>query len=167
MTGCARLGDVGPNLPVQVMYLPADTLERVVIMSFERHAVDAETLARRRRTIGEDMSQVAAAPLAVDFCPSHEETVIDGRSNGVLQRRPEARPAGSALELRVRRKERLSACGAHKGAGALFIIERTGSGALGAVVAQNVKLLGSERPPPFVFRLLNNVFRVSSHTLIL
>ena len=52
------------------------------------------------------MSEVAAASRAVHLGPHHQIASIDlGAHGGIVDRLPEARPAGSALELRLRREQ--------------------------------------------------------------
>ena len=51
-------------------------------------------------------------------------TAIGGRLDRAVHRRVEARPAGAALELRVRREQLLAATGAAERARALFLVQR-------------------------------------------
>src|SRR5258708_39240603 len=96
---------------------------------------------------------MAAALLAVNFGANHEEAAVLGGGDGVRHRLEEARPAGAAVELRIGGEQCLSAAGAHKRALAVFLVERAGTGTLGAVLAQHAVLLGRERTAPFSLAL--------------
>src|SRR4051812_23332066 len=74
-------------------------------------AVVAVTLAGRRRTVVEDVALVAAAAHAVVLGARDEHLVVGLHRDRPGQRRPEARPAGAALELRVRGEQRQFAAG--------------------------------------------------------
>ena len=56
----------------------------------------------------------------VNLDARHAVAVVDGRADGVLNRREEARPAASALELRFGPEQGLPAAGAVKGPGPLL-----------------------------------------------
>jgi hypothetical protein len=62
-------------------------------------AVHAIAQARWLRPIVEHMPEVTAATMAMDSGPDHEETGVLGLANSVIERCPEARPAGAAIEL--------------------------------------------------------------------
>src|SRR5947207_1235930 len=62
--------------------------------------------------IVEDMAEMAAAAPAVHSRPVHPERSVLRRSDGIVERRPEARPAGTAVEFRRRGEEVESATGA-------------------------------------------------------
>src|SRR5437660_10086534 len=116
----------------------------------ERDAVHAEALTGRRRAVRKHVAEVTAASRTVHLDPFHEETTIGRRLNRVLDRRPEARPSGAALEFRLRFKQRLPARRAAERAAALFEVERARASPLGAMLAQNAKLLGRQRSAPLV-----------------
>ena len=78
----------------------------------QRDAVDAVTLACRRRPVGKHVTKVAAAPAAVRFCPRHEEAAIRRRPDCALERREKTGPARAALELPIGDEKRLPARGA-------------------------------------------------------
>src|SRR3569623_3300944 len=111
-------------------------------MEVQRHAVDAIAEAGRRRTIGEDVAEMAAAGGAMDFRAGHEEAAVGGRLGRAWDRVVEARPAGAALELQLALEQRRVAAGAGEGAGPLLVQQRATAGALGPVLAHDVKLLG-------------------------
>src|SRR6186997_3085522 len=67
----------------------------------QRDAVDAVTLACRRRPVGKHVTKVPAASAAVHFCPRHEEVAIRRRPDCALERREKAGPARAALELPI------------------------------------------------------------------
>src|SRR6185369_6606584 len=69
----------------------------------ERDRVDAVALAGRRRAVVEHVPEVAAAARAVHLVARHAERVVLADLDAArLDRLPEARPAGAALELRAR-----------------------------------------------------------------
>src|SRR5439155_8128828 len=62
--------------------------------------IDAVAQARGRRTVVEHVSQMSAAPCAMDLGPGMEQPPIRFRTNGcVNDRLPEARPASFAVIL--------------------------------------------------------------------
>jgi hypothetical protein len=65
----------------------------------ESNAIDAIAQACRLGTVIEHMTEMAATPAAVNCGSNHAEARIVGRSNSALKRRPEARPAGTAIVL--------------------------------------------------------------------
>src|SRR3546814_823967 len=80
------------------------------------------------------------------------EGVVLGLADGTLDRLVEARPAGAGIEFRLGREQRLVAAGAVERALPLFPVERAAAGALRAVVAQHVILLGREALLPLGVR---------------
>src|SRR5262249_32778796 len=76
-------------------------------------------------------------------------------ADGVLERRPEARPAGAALELRVGREQILSTAGTPEHAVPFFGVQWARARPLGSMLPQNVKLLAGQRLPPLILRLLD------------
>src|SRR5439155_20443075 len=100
------------------------------------HPVHAVALTGALRSVREHVTQVTAAARAVHFRAAREETAVLARPHGTGERLEEARPAGTAVELGVRGKQRLAAGRAAEGAGACFVIEGAGAGALSAVLAQ-------------------------------
>src|SRR5712691_1720238 len=102
------------------------------------------------------MAEMTAALCAVHFGARHEEAAVDGRVDGALDRRPEARPSGAALEFRVGREQRRATGGAFERAGSLFAVEPARTGALGAVLAEHVKLIARQRALPIVIGLLHS-----------
>ena len=95
------------------------------------------------------MAQMAAAAAAMHFRPGHAVAsilaVLDGAFEGIVK----TRPAGAALEFLFRHEERLSAAGAHEGAGAFFIVEGAASRGLRAMRAHHSILFRREKAPPF------------------
>src|ERR1700685_311073 len=69
---------------------------------FERHAVHAIAQAGRLRPVVEDMAEMAAAAMARHRRARHAERAIGGLVDGLVQRRPKARPAGAAFEFGLR-----------------------------------------------------------------
>ena len=116
----------------------------------ERDAVHAVAQAGRRRAVIEDMAEMAATLGAMDFLAHHvHRAVAVGRDGRVLQRRPEARPAGVAVELGLGGEQRELATGAGEGAGAVLLVERARIGALGALPPQHRILGGRQQGAPF------------------
>src|SRR5262249_28262165 len=114
----------------------------------ERHAVHAVTETGGRRAVVEHVAEVAAAAAAVHLGADHQEAGVVARRHGVRQRGVEARPAGVALELGLRREERERAAGAEERAVAVLVHERARPGALGALLAEDVVGGGGEEGLP-------------------
>src|SRR5215471_19288734 len=70
-----------------------------------RESVHAVAQSRRFRAVVEYVTQMAAAAPAMHFRAHHAPRTVLARCDGVIERRPEARPARVAVELRARRKE--------------------------------------------------------------
>src|SRR5690348_9830954 len=121
----------------------------------EGDPVHAVAQAGRPRTVIEHMAEMAPAAPAVHFGALHEEAAVLRCGNGVRQGLIEARPAGAAVELGVRREHRESAARTREGALAFLVIERARERTLGALPTKTVELRGVEHPPPFVLRFLH------------
>src|ERR1700680_3261702 len=117
-------------------------------MELQRDAVDAIAQSRRRRTVVEDVTEVAVAALAVDLVALHSDAHVARFRDRIFQRRVETRPAGSAVEFRHRLKERQVATGARKRPGSVLVLERARPRNLGAAPAQDVELFRAEAFPP-------------------
>ena len=140
-----------------------------LVLGFEIHrdAVHAESKPGRRGAVGKHVTEVSAAVAAVHFCPASEEAIVHRRANGLLvEWLEETRPAGAALELRARRKQRLAARSAHEGAIAVLAVERACSGRLGPVLSQYLELRRRELLTPFIigFLLHDTVFLVADQS---
>src|SRR5438094_789141 len=85
----------------------------------QRHAIHAVAFACRARTVGKQVAKMPAAARAVDLHARHAVAAIGRRLDGAFEGPKEAGPARAALELRIRREERLSACSACERAGSL------------------------------------------------
>src|SRR5437763_4494140 len=94
------------------------------------------------------MAQMAAAAPAMNLGAAHEEAAIGMGLDRVVERRPEARPAGAAVEFGLGREQRLAAAGAMIDAGPVLLVERAGAGALGAVLPQHAVLLRGQLLAP-------------------
>src|SRR5215471_6927810 len=103
----------------------------------ESETVHAIALAGWRRAVGKDMAEMAAALRTVDARTNHAERAVLLDPNRIVERGPEARPAGAAVELGIGREKRELTTGTDEGAGAMFVVQRTGVGALGAGLAQH------------------------------
>src|SRR5262245_33232286 len=91
---------------------------------------------------------MAAASAAVDRRPNHAERPIRGLAYRLVERLPEARPAGPALELGGRREVVESAAGAGEDAFPLFLIQRTRERPLGGFLAQDGVLIRAQKRTP-------------------
>src|SRR6478672_11861786 len=105
-------------------------------MELQRRAVHAVALASGDRTVIEDMAEMPAAPRAMHFGAMHQQAAIFRRADSIRLRRIEAGPSAAAFVFRLRIEQGLAAAGADKHPFALFTVQRTGAGRLGAVLAQ-------------------------------
>ena len=68
----------------------------------QRNAVHAVTQPGRLGAVVEDVTQMPAAAAAINRGPRHAKAGVVGLADGPVERRPEARPAGMAIEFRGR-----------------------------------------------------------------
>src|SRR4051794_20377434 len=87
----------------------------------QRDAVHAVALAGRRRAVVEHVTEMAAAAAAMHFRARDAERAVFAGRHGVIERRPETRPAGVAIELGVRREQVEPAPGATERASAMLV----------------------------------------------
>src|SRR6266540_4017243 len=109
-----------------------------------RHAVDAIAETRWFRAVLEHVSEMAATTPAMHFRARHEPGPIGRRFHRIGKRLVKTWPTRSAFKFGLGAKERLVAPGAHEHPFTLLLVQWTGSGSLGAVLAQHVVLLGGE-----------------------
>ncbi len=114
----------------------ASSRRRVRRLEVQGDAVDAVAQAGWRRPVLEDVAEVSTAAAAVHLRAHHPVGAIGGRTDRSLERREEARPAGSAFELAVGDKERLPATGAGERARPMLVEQRARAGVLGRMSAQ-------------------------------
>src|SRR3954469_872300 len=95
------------------------------------------------------MAEMTAAASAMHFAAQHAERGVVFLSDRIRQRFVEARPAGAAVELGRRRKQRIAAARARECAGAFLVSERAGERAFGALLAQDAVLIGGQQRAPF------------------
>src|SRR3984893_16371218 len=117
-------------------------------MEYQRKAVHAVAQAGRLRPIVENVTEMAAAAAAVDFGPQHPKGAVFGLADGVVERLIKTRPAGAALEFRLRGEQRQVAAGAGEDALAMLLEQRARPRALGALLAQDLILLRGELCAP-------------------
>src|SRR3954471_7375398 len=96
---------------------------------------------------------MSTASMAVHLGADHAEGAVRRRADGVRQRSIEAGPSGAAVELGVRREQRLIAGGAEERTSAVLVVERAGAGRLGPVLAQNLILIAVQLLAPLGVRL--------------
>src|SRR5260221_9236240 len=125
---------------------------------YQRKAVNAVAQTGRLRPVVEDVTEMAAAAPAVNFGAQHPEGAVFGLADGVVERLIETRPAGAALELRLRGEQRQVAAGAGEGALTMLFQERARSRALGAFLAQDLILLRRQLRAPFGIGLFDLEF---------
>ena len=118
-------------------------------MEHQAETVDAVAQAGRLRPVVENMPEMAAAAAAMHLGPQHPVGPVFGLADGVLERLIETRPAGAALEFRLRGEQRQIAAGAGEGALAVLFQERTRSRPFGALLAQDFVLLRRQLRAPF------------------
>src|SRR5882724_3650751 len=121
-------------------------------------SVDAVPQARRLRPVVEDVAEMAAAAAAVNFGAQHAEGAVLGLADGIVDRLIETRPAGPALEFRLRGEQWQVAAGAGEDALAVLFQKRARARALGAFLAQDVILLRRQLRAPFSVGLFDLEF---------
>src|SRR5712671_4128121 len=127
-------------------------------MEDQRKAVHAVAQAGRLRPIVEDVTEMAAAAAAVNFSPRHPKGAVFRLADGVVERLIKTRPAGAALEFRLRGEQRQVAAGAGEDALAMLLEQRARSRTLGALLAQDFILLRRQLRAPFRISLLDLEF---------
>src|SRR6266404_5112617 len=127
-------------------------------MEDQRKAVDAVAQAGRLRPIVKDVTEMTAAAAAVNFSPQHPKGAVFGLADGIVERLIKTRPAGAALEFRLRGEQRQVAAGAGEGALAVFLEQRARSRPLGALLAQDLVLLRRQLGAPFRIGLFDLEF---------
>src|ERR1700687_5821600 len=127
-------------------------------MEYQRKAVHAVAQAGRLRPIVENVTEMAAAAAAVDFGPQHPKGAVFGLADGVVERLIKTRPAGAALEFRLRGEQRQVAAGAGEDALAMLLEQRARSRTLGALLAQDLILLRRQLRAPFRIGLFDLEF---------
>src|SRR3984957_3311650 len=115
----------------------------------QREAVDAVAQPGRLRPVVEHVTEMAAAAAAMNFGSYHAQGAVFGLADGVFKRLIKARPAGAALEFRLRGKQRQIAAGTGEDAFAVLLEQRARPRALGAFLAQDFILLRGELGAPF------------------
>jgi hypothetical protein len=110
-------------------------------LELQRNAIHAVAHSGGAGTVGEHMTEMASTACTVDFSSVHEQAPVDFGFNGRFERAREAWPTGSALEFRIRHKERLPASGTFERTLSLLGVQRTRTGRLGPVLPQHFKLL--------------------------
>src|SRR5712671_2653487 len=127
-------------------------------MEDQRKAVHAVAQAGRLRPIVEEVTEMAAAAAAVDFGPQHSKGAVFGLADGIIERLIKTRPAGAALEFRLRGEQRQVAAGAGEDALAMLLEQRARTRALGALLAQDFILLRRQLRAPFCIGLFDLEF---------
>src|SRR6266550_1587473 len=127
-------------------------------VEYQRKAVHAVAQAGRLRSVVEDVTEMAAAAAAMNFGPQHPQGPVFGLADGVLERLIKTRPAGAALEFRLRSEQRQVAAGAGEDALAMLLEQRARSRTLGALLAQDVILLRRQLRAPFRIGLFDLEF---------
>src|ERR1700752_3000585 len=104
------------------------------------------------------MAEMAAAAAAMHLDPRHAVGGFFGAAERVVERLPEAGPAGAAVELGVGGEQRQVAAGAGEDALAMLLEQRARPRPLGAVLAQDIVLLRRQLRAPFGVGLLDLEF---------
>src|SRR4030081_353828 len=131
-------------------------------MEDQRKAVHAVAQAGRLRPIVKDVTEMAAAAAAVNFSPQHPKGAVLGLADGIVERLIKTRPAGAALEFRLRGEQRQVAAGAGEDALAMLLEQRARTRALGALLAQDFILLRRQLRAPFRIGLFDLEFLPSA-----
>src|SRR5215471_2050698 len=122
-------------------------------LELQGHTVHAVAQARRRRSIIEHVAEVATTAPAVDLCASHEQALVDAGGHRIFEGCIEARPAGAAVELGLRREQGKIAPRTQVGAGRILLVKGAAPCALRAVFAQDKELLARELFAPLLLAL--------------
>ena len=112
-------------------------------------AIHAVSQAGRLRTIIEYMPKMPAAAHTMDGGAVHAEGRVRCRANSLIQRRPEARPTRSTLELRVRGKQTKFASRAGEDSAPVLAEQRTREWSLRGGLAQYRVLDRCQQLAPF------------------
>src|ERR1700678_4149429 len=100
------------------------------------------------------MPKVGVARRATNFGPAHEPGAIIVLADGIeVDRRIEARPAGTGIEFRVRAEQGRFTADTSIHAATLFVPIRAREGTLGAVLAGHAVLRGRQPAAPLRLRL--------------
>src|SRR5476651_2914895 len=99
------------------------------------------------------MAQMSTATPAMHLSTRHAERQVLMRCHRVVERCPEARPAGVAVELRTRRKGIELASGARERAATMFVVQGTAKRTFCAFVPKHVVLRGRQQAAPLVVRV--------------
>ena len=129
---------------------------RLLLVQLQRRGIDAVALARRARAVGEEVSEVAAAVRTQDLRPDHPVARVRLLLDRLLGRRcEERRPAAPGVVLRLRAEELSAAAGADVLPRLEDVVVLARERRLGALLAQDVVLLGRELGPPLAIGLLD------------
>src|SRR5690606_6476936 len=127
-----------------------------LVVEGEGCGIDAIALARRLRSVGENVAKMTAAIRTGDFGAHHAVTAvgmcIDRR---IWKRLKETRPAGSRIILGLGSKQRRAAARAFEDTLAFERIVFAGERPLRALFAQNTVLLRGQLPAPLLFGLFD------------
>src|SRR6266481_6196415 len=127
-------------------------------MEHQRKAVHAVAQAGRLRSVVEDVTEMAAAAAAMNFGPQHSQGPVFGLADGVLEWLIKTRPAGAALEFRLRGEQRQVAPGAGEDALAMLLEQWARTRTLGALLTQDLILLRRQLRAPFRIGLFDLEF---------
>src|ERR1044072_7334039 len=126
----------------------------LVLMFEELHRNRVETVAQpgRRRSVGKHVAEVRITSGAPDFRPHHAITaILDFPDMLRVEGLSEARPAGSALELLARSKQRQSAKSAGGNPSDLVVVQPgAAKGPRGTMVKNDLALFRREATGQFV-----------------
>src|ERR1043166_5043867 len=122
----------------------------------QRRGVDAVTQAGGFRPVIENMAEMRVAAGATDFVARHEMTGVSFDPDGFLgYRLIETRPAGAALEFRVRAEQRCAAAHTAIDTGLVIVPQLAGEGDFRTPFAGYSELFRRQLLPPFLFRLVD------------
>src|SRR3981189_2988423 len=127
-------------------------------MEYQRKAVHAVAQTGWLRPIVEHVTELASARGAGNLGPKQPKGAVFGLADGVVERLIKTRPAGAALEFRLRGEQRQVAAGTGEDALAMFLEQRARSRPLGAFLAQDLILLRRQLRAPFRIGLFDLEF---------
>ncbi|GAL96413.1 hypothetical protein AA0312_2670 [Acetobacter tropicalis NRIC 0312] len=116
-------------------------------MKIKRQTVHAIAFTCWRWTVRKHMAEMALAFGTMYFRADHAVASIPGGFHSAFKRGEKGRPPAATFVFGIRLKKRRATSGTVVNPGPLLIIQRAGTGAFRAMLAQNTLLLRCQRLP--------------------